>query len=86
MAGRLVTVVKTHPQRITGFLLVVLGSLQASSEQIRSLITPEAFAWATIAVGALVAGLGFLRASQTETPEQSARNHEGLDGDESEGN
>ena len=84
--AKITQVIKTHPQRITGFLLVVLGSLQASSEQIRSLITPEAFAWATIVVGALVAGLGFLKAQQPETPEQVARNHEGLDGEESEGN
>jgi hypothetical protein len=77
---------KTHPQRLTGFLLVVLGSLQASSEQIRALITPEAYAWATIAVGALVAGLGFLKAQQSAAPEQVARDHEGLDGDESESN
>jgi hypothetical protein len=84
MAGRIVSTLKTHPTRLTGFLLVVLGSLQASSEQIRALITPEAYAIATIVVGALVAGLGYLNARQPETPEQSARNHEGLDGDESE--
>lgn len=81
------SLLKTHPTRATGFLLVVLGSLQASSEQIRALISPEAFAWATIVVGAIVAGLGFLNASApAETAEQVARNHDGLDGDENDGN
>jgi hypothetical protein len=74
---------KTHPTRITGVLLVVLGSLQAYSEQIRALITPEAYAVATIVVGVIVAALGYWNAQQPPAPEAIARDHEGNDGEES---
>lgn len=50
----------THPTRITGFLLVIFGSLQANSAVVEQLLTPQQFSLFTIAVGAIVSGLGFL--------------------------
>lgn len=46
--------------KITGGLLVVLGSVQANSESLRGVLSQESFAWLTVALGCLVAFLGFL--------------------------
>ncbi len=51
---------KQHPQKITGFVLVVLGSVQASSEVLRDVLTPTRFAVMVVVLGAIVAGLGFV--------------------------
>jgi hypothetical protein len=73
---------KTHPTRITGFLMVAIGALQANSNVLQTLLTDKQFAWFTVVAGAVVAGLGFLNArGPTEAPEQLARDHQGLDGD-----
>lgn len=73
---------KTHPTRITGFLMVAIGALQANSNVLQTLLTDKQFAWFTVVAGAVVAGLGFLNArGPTAVPEQVARDHEGLDGD-----
>lgn len=46
--------------KITGALLVVIGSLQANAEFMQSLLTPKQYAMFTIAAGMFVALLGFL--------------------------
>jgi hypothetical protein len=46
--------------KMTGLLLVLIGSLQANSSAIQQLLTPEQYAWLTVALGLLVALLGFL--------------------------
>lgn len=46
--------------KLTGGLLVVLGSVQANSEALRAVLSQETFAWLTVALGCLVAALGFL--------------------------
>lgn len=55
--------------RITGLLMVVIGSLQANSSVLESVMTPKQFAWFTVGAGCLVAGLGFLN-SQKPTIEK----------------
>lgn len=46
--------------KITGFLLVVVGSLQANAAMVETLLTERQFALFTIIVGCIVAGLGFI--------------------------
>lgn len=49
-----------HKTKITGLALVLVGSLQASSAAFQTLLTPTQYAMFTIAMGLLVALLGFL--------------------------
>lgn len=49
-----------HKTKITGFLLVVAGSLQANTTMLQSVLSPAQFAWFTVGVGCLVAALGFV--------------------------
>jgi hypothetical protein len=66
--GGLVNYVSANKTKILGALLVAFGVLQAQSEQIRSLLTPERFAWFTIILGVGVAVLGFLNSGGSVTP------------------
>jgi hypothetical protein len=58
-----------HKTKITGLLMVVIGSLQANSAVLEQLLSPKQFAWFTVGAGVVVAGLGFLN-SQKPTIEQ----------------
>lgn len=49
-----------HKTKITGFFLVIAGSLQANTTMLQSVMTPAQFAWFTVGVGCLVAALGFI--------------------------
>lgn len=49
-----------HKTKITGFLLVVAGSLQANTTMLQSVLTPAQFAWFTVIIGCIVAALGFI--------------------------
>lgn len=49
-----------HKTKITGLFLVLIGSLQANSSVLQTLLTPKQFAWFTVAAGLFVALLGFL--------------------------
>lgn len=55
--------VNANKTKITGALLVLFGVLQTQSETIRGLLDERAFAWFTIAVGCIVAVLGFLNSA-----------------------
>lgn len=50
--------------KITGAALVALGSLQANSEAMRAIMTPEQFAWFTVLAGVFVALLGFINSNK----------------------
>ncbi len=52
--------IKKHPQKICGALLIVFGVLQAKSDVVQSLMPPKAFALFTIIVGSAVGVLGFV--------------------------
>lgn len=51
-----------HKTKITGALLVVIGSLQANAQFMQELLTPRQYAFFTIGAGMFVALLGFLNA------------------------
>lgn len=51
-----------HKTKITGALLVIIGSLQANATFMQELLSPRAYAMFTIAAGMFVALLGFLNA------------------------
>lgn len=53
-----------NPTKLTGFLLVILGSVQANSVSLQSVLTPAQYAWFTVVVGGVVAGLGFLNGTR----------------------
>ncbi len=57
-----------HPQKITGALLVGLGAIQANITMLQQILTPRQFAFTTIAVGCVVAVLGFIN---TQKPNDS---------------
>jgi hypothetical protein len=57
---------KTHPQKLTGLLLVVIGSVQANLTMLQPLVSPKAFAVGTMITGALVAALGFINTTKKE--------------------
>lgn len=63
-ARRFLAYLWQHPTKITGFLLVILGSVQANSLSLQSVLTPAQYAWFTVIVGCLVAGLGFLNGTR----------------------
>lgn len=46
--------------KLTGCLLVGLGSLQANSTLLQGVLNPQQFAWVMAGAGVLVAMLGFL--------------------------
>ena len=52
-----------HKTKIVGLLLAALGSVQANSGAIQSIISPQHFAYLTIGAGVLVAILGFINSS-----------------------
>lgn len=62
------SVARTHPTRITGLALVIFGALQAAAPQFQVLLTAQQFAIFNIAVGVLVAALGFLNAKRADAP------------------
>lgn len=53
----------SHKTKITGFLLVIAGALQANTTVLQGVLTPTQFAWFTVGVGCVVAGLGFINGS-----------------------
>jgi hypothetical protein len=63
-AARVLAWLQRNPTKLTGFLLVILGSVQANSVSLQSVLTPAQYAWFTVVVGGIVAGLGFLNGSR----------------------
>ena len=53
-----------NPTKLTGFLLVVAGALQGNTTVLQTVMTPQGYAWFTVIVGCLVAGLGFLNGTR----------------------
>lgn len=49
-----------HKTKLTGFMLVIAGALQANTTVLQAVMTPGQFAWFTVIVGCVVAGLGFI--------------------------
>ncbi len=52
-----------HKTKITGFLLVVLGAVQAASVHLQAIFSPFVFAAIMAVVGVLVAIIGFLNST-----------------------
>lgn len=50
----------SHKTKITGVLLIGIGSLQANAAFMQTLLTPRQYAYFTIGAGMFVAMLGFL--------------------------
>lgn len=49
-----------HKTKIVGFLITLLGAVQASAGQLGAVLSPKAYAWTMIAIGIVVAVLGFI--------------------------
>lgn len=62
----LLTFINSHKTKITGFLLVIAGALQANTTVLQSVMTPAQFAWFTVVVGCVVAGLGFINGNKPQ--------------------
>lgn len=60
MSMNFLTWLNGHKTKITGGLLVVAGALQANATSIQAVVKPTTYAWFTVAVGVIVALLGFL--------------------------
>lgn len=56
--------VYNNKTKITGGALVVIGSMQANSEAMRAIMSPEQFAWFTVLAGVFVALLGFVNSNK----------------------
>lgn len=56
--------IRKHPQRTTGLLLTVFGSLQTSLAMFQSHIPPLAFAVITMVFGVIVTVLGFIKSQE----------------------
>lgn len=63
---KFLTWLNTHKTKITGAILVAVGSVQANATMLQPLMSPRGYAVFTIAAGVLVAVLGFLN-SRRET-------------------
>jgi hypothetical protein len=60
------TFLNSHKTKITGFLLVIAGALQANTTVLQAVMTPAQFAWFTVIVGCIVAGLGFINGNKPQ--------------------
>lgn len=58
----------SHKTKITGGLLIAMGSLQANAAMVQTVLNPHQFALFTICAGALVALLGFLNSAPKSSP------------------
>ena len=56
--------------KITGMMLVAIGSVQANSALLQSVLTPKQFAWVMVGGGVLVATLGFLNNPKPQDGDQ----------------
>lgn len=63
---KLLAFLNRHKTKVTGFLLVIAGALQANTTVLQGVLTPSQFAWLTVVVGCVVAGLGFLNGSKSQ--------------------
>ncbi len=63
-------ILNKHKTKITGMLLVLVGSLQASSTSVQALLSPRQYALFTILIGLVVALLGFLNNPSNEEKAQ----------------
>lgn len=57
------SIIYDNKTKITGALLATIAVIQANSAAIQALISPKAFAWFAVVVGAFVTFLGFLNSS-----------------------
>lgn len=60
MFKRLGQFINRHKTKAVGFLLTVVGTLQAFQPQVQQLVSPTTFAKFVIGVGVLVSILGFI--------------------------
>lgn len=60
--------INSHKTKMTGAALVALGAIQANAGTVQTLVPPRAYAWLTVALGVLVAVLGFINGSQKDEP------------------
>lgn len=56
---KFLTWLNTHKTKLTGLLLVILGSVQANLTMLQSSLNPHTYAMLTIIIGAGVAAIGF---------------------------
>ena len=53
-----------YKTRISGYALVIVSTLQAQQTLLKDLISPQAFAFTTLVIGVVVAGIGHFNASK----------------------
>lgn len=64
---KLLAFLNRHKTKLTGFALVIAGSLQANTTVLQSAMSPAQFAWFTVIVGCIVAGLGFINGNKPQS-------------------
>ncbi len=62
----IIAFLKKHPQKITGFILSIVGALQAQAATVQGFLSPRHFALFTVAIGILVSVLGFINTSRDQ--------------------
>lgn len=65
--SKLIAFFNAHKTKIVGAILVAMGSLQANASTVQSMMNPKHFAMFTVGVGLLVAILGFVNSSQSQS-------------------
>lgn len=58
------TFINRHKTKICGIVLAGLGALQANSQMMQSVLSQKDFAYVSMALGFLVAVIGFINTSQ----------------------
>lgn len=61
--------INSHKTKITGFVIVVLGAVQANAAHLGTVLTPKQYAIAMVCVGVLVSALGFINTALASRPE-----------------
>ena len=62
----IIAFLKKHPQKITGFLLALIGGIQAQAATVQGFLSPKHFALFTVCVGVFVSILGFVNTSRDQ--------------------
>lgn len=60
-----------HKTKLTGILLILAGSLQANSAALQTILSPTDYAWLTVIIGLVVAGIGFINTHLQRIPPEN---------------